>query len=175
MSEEQPAAGEDPRARAREVCLRLLTTRARTRAQLAAALHRRDIPDEVAEPVLDRLAEVGLVDDEAFAAAWVSTRHSGRGLARRALAEELRRRGVAEDTVESAVAELEPEDEEETARELVRRRLAGTRGRDVAARMRRLTGVLARRGYSAGLAYRIVREELEAEGTDVDLPEPDLD
>ncbi|GAA3964753.1 recombination regulator RecX [Thermobifida alba] len=164
---------EDPEARARAICLRLLTRAPRTRAQLAEALRRRDIPEETVEAVLGRFGEVGIVDDAVFAEAWVDSRHAGRGLARRALAAELRQRGVDEDTVREAVDGLSPEREEETARHLVRRRLAATRGKPTEVRVRRLMGMLARKGYSAGLAYRLVREELEAEGTEVDLDVPD--
>ena len=157
----------DPDAVAREICLRLLTFSPRTRAQLAYALRRRSVPDEVAERVLSRYSEVGLIDDVAFARAWVQSRHAGRGLARRALAAELRQRGVAGDTVKEAVAELDPEQEEAAARELVAKRLPATRGLDPVKRTRRLLGVLARKGYSSGLAYRVVREALEQDGVDV--------
>lgn len=165
---------DDPEAKARTICLRLLTLAPRTRAQLAAALRRRGIPDDAAEAVLNRFDEVGVIDDAAFAEAWVDSRHAGRGLGRRALAAELRQRGVDEDTVRGAVRELTPEQEEDTARRLVRRRLAGSRGKSTQVRVRRLMGMLARKGYSQGLAYRLVREELEAEGTDVDLDDPGL-
>ncbi|WP_184757802.1 recombination regulator RecX [Streptosporangium album] len=153
----------DPRAVARAICLRLLTMAPRTRAQLAEALRKREVPDEAAEAVLERFSEVGLIDDEAFAAAWVSSRHSGRGLARRALASELRHRGVAEDTVKEAVEQLDPEQEVETARRLVARKLSSTRGLESAVRTRRLAGMLARKGYGPGLAFRVVREALESE------------
>jgi regulatory protein len=142
----------------------------RTRAQLADALRRKGVDDEVAEQVLGRYTEVGLIDDEAFARAWVQSRHTGRGLARRALAAELRQRGVADETVKEAVEELAPEQEESAARELIAKRIAATRGLDPAKRTRRLLGVLARKGYSGGLAYRVVREALEAEGIE-DLPD----
>ncbi|MGW4638738.1 recombination regulator RecX [Sphaerisporangium sp. NPDC004334] len=167
---EGPAA--DPQAVARAVCLRLLTLAPRTRAQLADALRKRDIPDEAAEAVLARFSDVGLIDDEAFAEAWVTSRHAGRGLARRALAAELRTRGVDEETVRDAVDQLDPDQELETARRLVARKLSGTRHLEPAARVRRLAGMLARKGYSGGLAYRVVREALESEGhpTD-DLPD----
>ncbi|GAA1751603.1 regulatory protein RecX [Streptomonospora arabica] len=167
------ADGEDPEAGARGICLRLLTSAPRTRAQLAQALRRRGVDDDVAESVLGRFSEVGLIDDAAFADAWVDSRHAGRGLGRKALAAELRRRGVAEDTVRDAVEELSPEQEEETARRLARRKLAGSRTSDSAARARRALAMLARKGYSAGLAYRVVREELEAEGAELELPDPD--
>ncbi|TDQ52103.1 recombination regulator RecX [Actinorugispora endophytica] len=174
--EEPPVAGTrpeaDPEAKAREICLRLLTFAPRTRAQLADALRKRDIPDEAAEAVLSRYSEVGIIDDAAFAGAWVESRHAGRGLARRALASELRRRGVDEETVRGAVDELSPEQEEATARSLIRRKLAGTRGRSAEVRTRRLMGMLARKGYPAGLAYRLIRAELEAEGLDAGLDEP---
>ncbi|MFG1854768.1 recombination regulator RecX [Actinomadura geliboluensis] len=165
--------GGDPEARAREVCLRLLSASPRTRAQLADALRRKDVPDDVADRVLVRFTDVGLIDDEAFAQAWVQSRHSGRGLAKRALAAELRRRGVADDTVNEAVETLDPAQEEETARALVVRKLPATRGADPAKRMRRLVGMLARKGYPPGLSYRVVREALADEGTDPDsVPAP---
>lgn len=159
---------------AREICLRLLSFAPRTRAQLADALRRRGVPDEAAGRVLGRYSEVGLIDDQAFARAWVQSRHIGRGLARRALAAELRRRGVAEETVDEAVSDLHPEQEEAAARELVARRLPATSGLDPAKRMRRLMGMLARKGYSSGLSYRLIREALEAEGAG-DLPELSFD
>jgi regulatory protein len=165
------AAPPTPESAAREICLRLLTVAPRTRAQLADALQRRGVPDEVADDVLGRFTEVGLIDDRAFAEAWVQSRHVGRGLARRALAAELRHRGVADETVDEAVSALDPHQEENAARELIARRLAATRGQDPARRMRRLLGLLARKGYSPGLSYRVVKEALEAEGLDLeDLP-----
>ncbi|WP_119729420.1 regulatory protein RecX [Thermomonospora amylolytica] len=157
---------------AREICLRLLAAAPRTRAQLADALRRKGVPEEAAERVLGRFSEVGLIDDEAFARAWVQSRHAGRGLARRALASELRRRGVADETVSEAVESLDPEQEERTARELVARRLPGTRTLPPDKRMRRLVGMLARKGYPPGLCYRVVKEALEAEGDELDAHEP---
>ena len=165
----------DPEAVARLICLRLLTTAPRTRAQLATALRRRGIPDEAAAGVLDRFAEVKLIDDAMFARAWVDSRHHGRGLAGRALGAELRQRGVAQDDIQVALRELDPEQELATARELVARRLTATAGMPLPARTRRLTGVLARKGYAAGLAYRVVREALEQEGGDCRVPFDDLD
>jgi regulatory protein len=157
---------------AREVCLRLLTMSPRTRSQLAEALQRKNVPEDVAERVLGRFSEVGLIDDAAFAQSWVESRHRGRGLAGRALAAELRQRGVDDETVKEAVAALDPDQEESRARELVDRRLASTRGIDPVRRMRKLVGMLARKGYSPGLAYRVVKDALADEGADVeDFPE----
>jgi regulatory protein len=153
----------DPEEIARAIALRQLTMAARTRAQLAAAMARRGVPEDVAERVLDRLEEVRLVDDGEFARQWVQTRHTGRGLARRALSHELRQRGVDDDTRREAVEVIKDDDELEAARELVRRRWPGMRG-DGPARVRRLAGMLARKGYSAGVAYRAIRDVTGEEG-----------
>ncbi|TDC68129.1 regulatory protein RecX [Actinomadura sp. GC306] len=167
--------GTDPEGAAREICLRMLSRSPRTRSQLADALRRKEVPDDVAERVLARFTDVGLIDDEAFAKAWVQSRHTGRGLARQALAHELRRRGVANDTVNDAVEALDPDREEATARALVARKLPSTRSVPADKRMRRLVGMLARKGYPSALAYRVVKEALAEEGTDLeDLP-PSLD
>jgi regulatory protein len=159
--------GGDPEAAALEICLRLLTAAPRTRAQLDQALRRRGMAQSAAEAALDRLAGAGLIDDAAFARAWVDTRHRGRGLARRALTAELRQRGVDEGDVRAAIADLGPEQEAASARRLVEAKLAATRGRPLATRMRRLTGLLARKGYPQGMAYRVIREALEQEGIDL--------
>ncbi len=155
----------DPVETARQVCLRLLTVAPRTRAELAVALRRRQIPDEAAEAVLARFTKAGLIDDAAFARAWVESRHHGRGLARRALAAELRRRGVDTEDARSAVESLTPDDELATARRLVAQRAASSLGRPLPARVRQLMGLLARKGYPPALAYRVVREVLEQEGS----------
>ncbi|WP_151775240.1 recombination regulator RecX [Streptomyces abyssomicinicus] len=161
----------DPVERARGICLRLLTGSPRTRKQLAEALRKREIPDDVADQVLTRFEEVGLIDDGAFADAWVESRHHGRGLARRALARELRTKGVESSLIEEAVSQLDSDQEEATARDLVGRKLRSTRGLDRDKRIRRLAGMLARKGYPEGMALRVVREALEGEGEDADLDE----
>ncbi|MFE6916245.1 recombination regulator RecX [Streptomyces rubiginosohelvolus] len=163
----------DPVEQARNICLRLLTGTPRTRKQLADALRKREIPDEAAEEVLARFEDVGLIDDAAFAEAWVESRHHGRGLARRALVRELRTKGVDSAVIDEAVGQLDPDQEEETARELVARKLRSTRGLDRDKRLRRLAGMLARKGYGEGMALRVVRQALEEEGEDTEgLDEP---
>ncbi len=174
----------DPGEKAREICLRLLAVRPRTRAELASALRQRGIANDVAAEVLARYAEVGIVDDGAFARAWVSSRHHGRGLARRALATELRQKGVDTETLGSALDELDPDQEAATARALVDRKLRTERGGPSEALLRRLVGMLARKGYPPGLAIRVVREAIaEWPGSDqpgndrrgADLAETDFD
>jgi regulatory protein len=159
----------DPESVARAICLRLLDDRPRTRAELAAALRRRGVPDEAAEAVLDRFTEVGLIDDDGFAAAWVDSRHAGRGLGRRALSAELRRKGVAAETVATAVERLDRDDETTMARALVQRRLRSLGGVTPEARLRRLLGLLARKGYPPGLAAQVVREVLAEQAAEAEI------
>ena len=138
---------------------------ARTRAQLATALARRGVPRDVAAAVLDRFEEVDLVDDEDYAREWVRARGGGRS--RRALAHELAGKGVQAGVIRDVVDEIGPEDELATARELVRRRLPSMRGDDPVRRVRRLTGLLARRGYDSETVHRAIREAC-AEDSDGD-------
>ena len=152
----------DPESVARKILLDALTGQARSRQELRDKLAKRDVPDELAERLLDRFTEVGLVDDGAFARSWVESRQRSRGLARRALAQELRRKGVDDETARTALDDLDPADEEEAARALVRKKLRTLSGVDRTTATRRLAGLLARKGYPAGMAFSIVRDELGA-------------
>ena len=116
----------DQESVARAIALRLLTSSPRSRAQLAEAMARKDVPDEVAERVLDRFTEVGLIDDAEYARMVVRTRHAERGLSRRAIAVELRRRGIDDEVAGDALEQVDADDEEAAARRLVRRKLAST-------------------------------------------------
>jgi regulatory protein len=159
----------DPVDEARQICLHQLEFAPRTRAELAGVLCKKGVEDEVAELVLSRFAEVGIIDDALFAQMWVTSRHRGRGLAGRALSQELRRKGVDDASISDAVAALDPEQERETARALVDRKLRTTTGMPTDARVRRLAGLLARKGYPAGLAFAVVKEALAEEGEEAEL------
>jgi regulatory protein len=136
---------------------------------LKKALIRKEIGEEVAEQVLGRLDDVGLIDDKAFAEMYVRSRHAYQGMGKRALSIELRRKGVDNDTAAEAVAAVDEEAEEERARQLVRKRLPSMSTADNQAKIRRLVGMLARKGYSQGLAYRVVKDELAAIGEETSL------
>src|SRR5690625_1179872 len=125
-----------PESVARTIALRKLTAATQTRAQLAAAMAKRSVPDQVAGDVLDRLTDAGLIDDAAYAQAWVQSRQAGRGLSRRALAQELRRKGVDQEVIDDALSLIDVGQEETAARELVRRRLTSMDGLPVQTRMR---------------------------------------
>lgn len=162
----------DPESVARTILLDQLTGRARSRAELRTKLDSRDVPPEIAERLLDRFTEVGLVDDAAFARSWVESRQSGKGLAPRALAQELRRKGVPDEVAKEALATVDEEAQREAAQRLVRRKLRSLRTVDTATATRRLVGMLARKGYSSGLAFAVVREELADRDDAVEVDEP---
>jgi regulatory protein len=153
----------DPESVARTILLSKLTASAKSRRELADALAAKDVPDDVATRVLDRFERVGLVDDAAFADTWVRSRQASRGLSRRALSHELRRKGVSDDVISESLEQVDAETEREAAAALVARKLPSTRGLERARRTRRLVGMLARKGYGPGLAAGVVRDALAEE------------
>lgn len=160
---------QDPVQQAKDVCYRLLTARPRTQDELRKALARKGIDAEVAESVIGKFAKAGLINDSDFAQMWVRSRRTYQGLGRRALTSELLRKGVEREIVNEAVADHDPDAEERRARELVRKRLPALGRVDEVTAVRRLVGMLARKGYAEGLAYRVVRDELGAAGRETDL------
>ncbi|MFB9595959.1 regulatory protein RecX [Saccharothrix longispora] len=157
--------------KATDICYALLTARARTRVELRDALLRKGIREETADLVLGKFDRAGLIDDAAFAEVWVRSRHTHQGLGRRALALELRRKGVADEVAAEAVAAVDDEAEEDRARDLVRKKLRTMSGLDDTTRIRRLVAALARKGYAEGLAYRVVKDELRRAGEDAEALE----
>ena len=171
--EEEPEA--DPEAVARAILLRQLTLGPRSRLQLERKLRDRNVPLELAETLLDRFEGVGLVDDAEFARHWVRSRGTGKSLARSALRRELGEKGIRGETAEAALGELSQDAEEEAARRLLERRVRRIDPEDPAARdkeLRRLVGMLARKGHSPGSAFRLAAEVLKATaGPGVEYPE----
>ena len=167
ISETSEATPETREEQAHAVCLRLLTVRARTHAELAGRLAKRGYPEDVVDAVIARLAAVGLVDDEDFAAQWVRSRQTHAGKGKRALAAELRTKGVDSEVIASALGGIDAAAERSRAEQLVEHRLRreslGDGVGDDAKVMRRLVGMLARRGYSQSMAVAVVTEALAAE------------
>jgi regulatory protein len=164
-----PDPDSDPRTRgsdpnpydvARQIVLRQLALSPKSRKQLADKLRQRNCPDDVAQAVLDRMTEVGLVDDEAYAGMLVRSQQAGRGLARRALARELRTRGVDDATAHATLEAIDPEDERDRAAALVAKKLKTMHGLDPVVQTRRLAGMLARKGYPGELAMSVIREAI---------------
>ncbi|MFC5058870.1 regulatory protein RecX [Saccharothrix xinjiangensis] len=164
VDEPRPVDPAKEQRKATDLCYALLAARARTQVELRDALLRKGIREETADLVLGKFDRAGLIDDAAFAEVWVRSRHTYQGLGRRALAVELRRKGVADEVAAEAIAAVDDEAEEERARELVRKKLRPMAGLDDTTKIRRLVSALARKGYSQGLAYRVVRDELSRAG-----------
>ena len=149
---------------ARALCLRLLTARARTRAELAGQLAKRGYPDDVSTRVLDRLTDVGLIDDPGFAEQWVHSRRANAGKGKRALAAELHTKGVDNDVITSVLGGIDPAAERGRAEQLVRTKLRRENLSDDGVRVsRRLVAMLARRGFDQTMAYDVVSAELAGE------------
>lgn len=150
----------DPYHVARQIVLRQLAMAPRSRAELMQRLARKGCPADVATTVLDRMAEVGLVDDQAYARMLVRSQQSGRGLARPALARELRSKGIEGDLAEEALSAISDADERDRARVLADKKLREMHGLGIQVQTRRLAGLLARKGYSSSVTYAVIREAI---------------
>lgn len=150
----------DPATAARNIVLRRLTRAPQTRAQLAEALAAKGIPDDVAEQVLNRMTEVGLINDAEYTALYVRSRRASRGLAPRVLAQELRQKGVDDELIAAELGEIAHEDDRALAESLVARKLGSTAGLDPEARTRRLASMLIRKGFGPGMAFEVVKTAL---------------
>ena len=159
-------APEDPESVGKAIVFARLADRARSRAELAEVLAKKHVPSDIAASLLDRFERAGLVDDAAFARDWVEGRQRSKGLASSVLRLELRRKGVDDDLIDAALLDVDPDQERQAAHRLVQRKLRSVQGLDPSVQVRRLTGMLARKGYAPQVAFDVVRAELEAE------PEP---
>lgn len=148
----------DAEAVARSIVLRQLSLAPRSRAQLEKKLRQRGCPDDVASRVLDRMTEVGLVDDEAYAELLVRSKQHSKGLSRTALAHELRKQGIDQQIADEALDGIDREDERATAEHLVTKKLRTMHGLEPDVQARRLAGLLARRGYSGEIAWPVIRD-----------------
>jgi regulatory protein len=165
--ENDPNAGDadaelhaDPEGVARTIVLRKLATKARTRHELQEALQARNVPAQAAETVLDRMAEVGLIDDAGFAADWVESRQQRRHLSAMALRQELRKKGVDRDQIDAALDQVDAPAEFEAALALAERKAAAMSALPRDVRYRRLAGVLARRGFGSGITTQVLSQVL---------------
>jgi len=150
----------DPHHVARQIVLRQLAMTPRSRAELMQKLAQRGCTMDVAVTVLDRMTEVGLVDDQAYAQMLVRSQQAGRGLARGALARELRTKGIEDHLAEEAIASISEEDERARARALVDKKLRAMHGLGIQVQTRRLAGMLARKGYSSRITYAVIRDAI---------------
>jgi len=149
-----------PRDVARQIVLRQLATAPRSRAELLEKLAQRGCSAEVAASVLDRMTQVGLVDDQAYAQMFVHSQQAGRGLAKGALARALRTKGIEDQLVDETLASISDEEERDRARALADKKLRAMHGLGIEVQTRRLVAMLARKGYSSSMIYAVIREAI---------------
>lgn len=151
---------------ARNTVLRSLSMAPRSRHQLWQTLERKQTDPDVANTVLDRLTEVGLIDDRAFAQMLVRARRSEKGLARRALKQELTLKGIDSHLIEEVLEGITDEEEFNRAVLLVQKKLKSMSALTNETKVRRLAGLLARKGYSSGVTFAVVRSQVQAHDLD---------
>ena len=155
---------------AREIVLRRLDRSAAPRAALVELLERKEVDPRVAVEVLDRLEAAGVIDDAAYAARLVRTRFAEKGAARRAIAEELRRKGLEEQNVAAALGQIDSDDEDAAALALARKKLIATRHLPWEVRRRRTAAMLGRKGYSREVTMRAIEDALAEEQSGETVP-----
>lgn len=149
--------------RAKNVLLFQLSRSMKTRYQLANILQKREIPEEIAEAVLDRFTEAQLIDDAAFARAFVNSRLAISGKSKSVIARELKQKGVSAEDAAAALDIIDPELENQTAYSIAKKRYQQLSSLAPEVRKRRLMGFLMRRGFSSALTSRILRDLEQSE------------
>ena len=150
---------------AKQVLLRRLSHAPRTRKELAKDLKDKDISDEVANVALNRFEEVGLINDQALASNYVSSQHERKGLGKNALRQQLRAKGVSDDVALEAISQISDDQEFQAAFALACKKIRSLQRDDAKTQLRKIVGVLARKGYSSNLAFRVAKEVI------TDLPD----
>lgn len=148
----------DPAERARSLALSMLDRAPRSAADLRARLIAKETPPDVADGIVARYIEVGLLDDASLAATIARTRQAERGQAPRVIAAELRRKGFGEQDIEAALEPITDEVQWESARTLAEFKWNKMAGLDAEVRVRRLSGFLGRKGYPASMVFGLVRD-----------------
>jgi regulatory protein len=150
---------------AKQVLLRRLSHAPRTRKELAKDLKDKDISDDVANVALDRFEEVGLINDQALASNYVSSQHERKGLGKNALRQQLRAKGISDDMALEAISQISDDQEFQAAFALACKKIRSVQRDDAKTQLRKIVGVLARKGYSSNLAFRVAKEVIS------DLPD----
>jgi regulatory protein len=149
--------------------LNMLAARGRAAAELRRLLIRKGEPPEYADAAIERLRDVGFIDDENFARQFARSRATGGGVSRRRVQQELARRGVSRDVSSEAIAEVFAEeaiDEQMSLMRVATKKLRTLGQLDAATQRRRLYGYLARRGYDADDIARALRELIDRTPTE---------
>ncbi len=155
--EKKPPTPERLEQRARNVLLHQLARSAKSTQQLRKILENREIPSEIAERVLERFTEVGLIDDQAYAETIVNSRRNFKGLSKSAIKRELNEKGVPSAFIETAIESITAEDDFEAAKQLAARRIRQMSSLTREVRERRLAGYLGRKGYPSSVVFAAIK------------------
>ncbi|ROP74112.1 regulatory protein RecX [Curtobacterium sp. PhB115] len=161
-----PRPLDEQRADAERLSMRALGRKGVSESEMRTMLTKQDFEPEVVEHEIERLTRVGLIDDVALATDLVDRLHSRKGLGRQGIVTELRRRGIDQIAIDTALDQGEDDEDDEflRAQELADKRAPQMRGLDRATAERRLSGFLMRKGYSSGVVRIAVERALDGGG-----------
>lgn len=158
---------EKQESKARNVLLFQLSKGAKSTKQLREILQKREIDEAIAETVIERFTEVGLIDDLAFAHTVVSSRLKFKGLSASAIRRELNQKGVAAEVIDEVMSEITSEIEAKQADDLALRRLRQMLHLTPEVRQRRLAGFLGRKGYPSSTVFSAIKKAEQAVKSEV--------
>ena len=150
---------QDDREQAYNQALRYLGYRPRSQAEIERYLAGKRLDEAVIREVVERLTRAGLLDDADFARFWVENRQQFRPRGRMALRYELRVKGLDEQSISSALGDV---DEEESAYHLARAQAQKKANLAPQELRRKLGQYLSRRGFSYSVIETVFRR-IEAE------------
>lgn len=150
--------GADPYELAHTIALNALVTRAKSKGELLAHLKKRGVEDDVANAIIYRLQEAGLINDAEFAKAWTQSRHNAKKLSKRIIAGELRSRGVDQLSIDTALNEIDEEDEYRMAFSFAMKKYSTMSRLEAEVQIRRIQSLLQRKGFGFDLIGRVIRE-----------------
>ena len=166
--EDSVETSEESYSRALAIALRRLNAQQRTRSELARTLKEKGIPQLISDSVLDRITDMGYINDVEYAQLWVKSRFRSRGLAPSVLRRELIAKGIDPDVIEAALAEIDPAESLGRAHELAQKKLRGVSALAPAIAVRRISAQLMRKGYSSTDSVAIAKEVVAGQCEDTE-------
>lgn len=133
----------------------------KSRHELFTKIKNKGITDDIANEVLDKMEELGYLDDNRFAENFVYSKQTYDKLGARAITYKLKLKGVPQDIIDAALAGIDEESEEENAKLIALRKARVNKKLDTNKRIQQIAGMLARKGYSGSMIFRLAKEAVE--------------
>jgi len=143
---------------ARDIAIRALGPRARSRMEITHLLRKRNVEDEIVATVCDDLELHGYLNDLDFAHQWVESRTRQKKIAKKIIESELRTKGISQEFIAEAIANISTDGEYEMAKELAEKKLRGIAHLEKDVIYRRLQSLLSRKGYEMGTISRVIKD-----------------